>query len=112
MKFVGEIGVDRKEYLYHLSYCDIVQMLRGYERRLAHWWGAFRWQTHWLVVAQRGSEEMKRSGISSPADMLRFPWEGKEQASQGEQPSADEVQRLRRMMEAENAAIRKERRSG
>lgn len=30
---VGEIGRDRKEYLYEMSYCDIMLIIRGYRRR-------------------------------------------------------------------------------
>ena len=30
---MGEIGRDRLEYLYEMSYCDIVLIIRGYRRR-------------------------------------------------------------------------------
>lgn len=30
---MGEIGRDRKEYLYEMSYCDIMLIIRGYRRR-------------------------------------------------------------------------------
>lgn len=30
---VGEIGRDRREYLYEMSYCDILLIQRGYRRR-------------------------------------------------------------------------------
>lgn len=30
---VGEIGRDRHEYLYEMSYCDILLIQRGYRRR-------------------------------------------------------------------------------
>lgn len=30
---MGEIGRDRREYLYEMSYCDILLIQRGYRRR-------------------------------------------------------------------------------
>lgn len=30
---MGEIGRDRREYLYEMSYCDIILIQRGYRRR-------------------------------------------------------------------------------
>ncbi|MBQ2002718.1 MAG: hypothetical protein II240_05425 [Bacteroidaceae bacterium] len=30
---MGEIGRDRNEYLYEMSYCDIILIIRGYRRR-------------------------------------------------------------------------------
>ena len=30
---MGEIGRDRREYLYDMSYCDIILIQRGYRRR-------------------------------------------------------------------------------
>ena len=30
---MGEIGRDRKEYLYEMSYCEIMLIIRGYRRR-------------------------------------------------------------------------------
>ena len=30
---MGEIGRDRREYLYDMSYCDILLIIRGYRRR-------------------------------------------------------------------------------
>lgn len=73
--FVGEMGINRKEYLYELSFCDLLLYSRGYERRNRHMWSAIRWQTHQLMISFVGSDKMEGAGIHSPKDLLKFPWE-------------------------------------
>ena len=41
-KFVGEIGINRLEYLYDLTYCDLLMIERGYNRRHMNLWSATR----------------------------------------------------------------------
>ena len=103
---MGEIGTDRREYLYDLSYCDLLMIERGYERRHRHLWSATRWETYYLMMATCGTDALQKSGIHNPLDLLRFPWEqvgGDEDTSGGDMPTEAEVKRLRQMMMEENA---------
>ena len=79
MKFVGEIGIPRREYLYELDYIDMVQIERGYERRHRHAWSIGRWQTFHLMAAFCGGDNLRKSGINGPSDLLKFPWDTDEQ---------------------------------
>ena len=72
---MGEIGIPRIEYLYDLTWCDLLIIERGYERRHRQMWSASRWSTFYIMSAFAGSEGMTKSGIHSPKDLLPFPWE-------------------------------------
>lgn len=103
MTFVGEIGTPRREYLYDLQYVDLLLIRRGYERRQRPLWSANRWQTYYLMNAQVGSDGMRKSGIHSPTDLIKFPWEdAAAEPSSGNMPSKAEIEELRRMMQEEN----------
>jgi len=107
MKFVGEIGINRTEYLYDLHYSDILQIERGHERRHRHLWSATRWETYYIMQAFAGSDAMKKSGIHSPKDLMPLPWdksEADDDGDPGDIPNEAEVERLRQLMREENAA--------
>lgn len=72
---MGEIGIPRLEYLYDLTYCDLLLIERGYNRRHRDLWGATRWQTYNLLCAFVGGDKLSEKGINSPKDLLKFPWE-------------------------------------
>lgn len=72
---MGEIGISRREYLYVLSFCDLLLISRGYDRRNRHLWSAIRWQTHQLMAAFVGGNKLTEAGIHSPKDLIAFPWE-------------------------------------
>ena len=101
---MGEIGVDRQQYLYDLEWSDLVLIERGYDRRCRHLWSATRWSTFYTLSGFVGGEQMKKSGINSPTDLLTLPWERK-RAATGDQPSKEEVSRLRQLMEKENRKL-------
>ena len=89
---MGEIGYDRHAYLYELSYCDLLCIERGYNRRYWQGWSMTRWQTYYTMLAQCGSKSMRESGIRKPADLIKFPWEKK---MESEPPISDkEAQEL------------------
>lgn len=98
---MGEIGIARREYLYELSYWEILLIVRGYSRRNREMWSAVRWQTYNLMCVSMA--DMKKAGILNPTDLLRFPWE-KAEIGQGDMPSAAEIERMRKMMQEENEA--------
>lgn len=110
MKFVGEIGIPRREYLYELDYVDIVQIERGYERRQRHRWSATRWQTFCLMNAFAGGDAMKKNGIHTPQDLIHFPWDTSadddddDGTTSGGGITEKEAERLRELMRRENAA--------
>lgn len=109
MKFVGEIGVPRREYLFELDYVDIVQIERGYERRQRHRWSATRWQTFCLMNAFAGGDAMKKNGIHTPQDLIRFPWDTAADDDDSDGTTSGgitekDAERLREIMRRENAA--------
>ena len=101
MKFVGEIGIPRREFLYEMQYLDQIQIERGYDRRHRHIWGISRWQTYMLMSVSMA--DLKKAGIYKPTDLLKFPWD-KSDEEMGDLPDAKEIARLQQMMREENAA--------
>lgn len=84
---VGEIGIPRREYLYELTYCDMVLIQRGYAARYRNMWSATRWQTYLIMQSQVGTEGLRKAGINSASDLIQFPWELQKPSL----PSDDEV---------------------
>ena len=101
MKFVGEIGIPRQEFLYDLNHVDLIQIERGYDRRHRQTWGIARWQTYLLMSVSMA--DLKKAGIYKPTDLLKFPWD-KSDEEMGDLPDAKEIARLQQMMREENAA--------
>ncbi len=100
---VGEIGIPRHEYLYAMEYWEIVLISRGYQRRYSSLWSSTRWSTYFLMTAMRGSQYMRESGIYNPMDLLKLPWDKVPDESDIDNISDAEVERLRKLMEEENA---------
>lgn len=75
---------------------------RGYERRCRHLWGTTRWQTFYLMSAQVGSDNLKKSGIYKPTDLIKFPWEN-DSNTQASPLTDEERQELIDLMAAHNA---------
>jgi hypothetical protein len=101
--FVGEIGIPRKEFLYELTYCDIILIQKGYDARYRNMWTASRWQTFYLMSAFVGSDGMRKANITSPRDLLPFPWE-----KETTDISDKEIAELQAQMAAINAELEKE----
>ena len=53
-----------------------------------------RWQTYNLIAAQCGGENLSKSGIHSPVDLIRFPWEKLDTPPETSQADIDELQEL------------------
>lgn len=100
MKFVGEIGIPRQEFLYDLNHVDLIQIERGYDRRHRQTWGIARWQTYLLMSVSMA--DLKKAGIYKPTDLLKFPWD-KSDEEMGDMPDAKEIARLQQTMREENA---------
>lgn len=104
---MGEIGYNRREYLYELTNCDILLIERGYELRHRHLWSASRWETYHIMAAQIGTDSLKQAGIEKPADLIPLPGDKTEtddDDSGANIPTQEEIERMRRQMMEENAA--------
>lgn len=93
---MGEIGIERKEYLFELNFIDLLLIERGYARRCRNLWSATRWQTYHLMAAFCGGKGLKESGLNSPIDLLPLPWDTKK--SGGPLPTKEEQEDLKEMM--------------
>ena len=56
---MGEIGRDRKEYLYEMSYCEIMLIIRGYRRRNVLQYQLQRMQVFASTFCMGGNKEGK-----------------------------------------------------
>ena len=97
---MGEIGINRHEYMYELPYWEIVLIVRGYSHRNREMWSAVRWQTYNLMCVSMA--DMKKAGIFKPTDLMKFPWE-RDNISNGNLPNDEEIEQMRRQMREENA---------
>ena len=98
--FVGEIGIDRREYLYSLTFVDLLLISRGYFSRYHQQWEMARiiaHQVHYCMGVKQGET------AKTPTEWLTFPWERNEDGEPTDQPSLSEVEKLRRLMAEENA---------
>ena len=97
---MGEIGINRLEYLYDIHWWELVLIYRGYARRHRESWSMMRWQTFQLMGAQAGKKGMNEAGLFKPTDLLQFPWE-----KEASTPLSDaDRQQLQAEMDAFNKA--------
>lgn len=75
------------------------RILRGYGKRSREMWGALRWHAYNIMFAMP-YVDLKRGGIFTPQDLIRFPWE--DEASESDLPTDEEVNEMRRQIQAEN----------
>ena len=105
---MGEIGIPHATALHDLRFWQIQQAIDGYNRRHRDDWSMTRWQTYYLMAAQCGGKNLSKSGIHSPIDLIRFPWDtdiDDDDTPAAGQPTAEEVEHLRELMRQENAAL-------
>ena len=72
---MGEIGFSRREFLHDLKWWEVKSIIRGYNNRKRDLWSSTRWQTYNLMCAFAGSKSLSESGINSPTDLIKFPWD-------------------------------------
>lgn len=72
---MGEIGINRHEYLYELLHWELEAIREGYDRRQWHVWSGLRWHAFQVMAAFAGSNAMKEGGINSPKDLMPLPWD-------------------------------------
>lgn len=86
---MGEIGINRREYLYELDYVDILLIIRGYQRRQHSSWEQAR------LIAYNARFCMGAKNPPTPLEWLPFPWE------QEPLPTDDEINELRELIKQE-----------
>lgn len=101
---MGEIGYNRDEFLYTLKHWEIRAIIKGYRSRYHTAWEAARLNAFFVMSSMT---DLKKSGIRSDTDLIQFPWE-RELIDPDEQPTPEEVERLRELMRQENAKLERE----
>jgi len=91
---VGEIGIPRREVLYELQYWEIILIIRGYFRRYHPGWEQAR------LIAYNAAHCMGAKNPPTITQWLKFPWEHEH----ADEISDDEVNEIRKQIEAENQA--------
>ena len=89
---VGEIGIDRRDFLYELKLWEIILITRGYFRRYHPGWEQAR------LIAYNAAHCMGAKNPPTITQWLKFPWE----RDHAEEISDDEVNEIRKQIEAEN----------
>lgn len=90
---MGEIGYNRHEFLHELKWWEIKLIIRGYRKRERTFCTMTRWAAFMTVSA---FADLKKVGIHSAEDLLRFPWE------KTELPSEEDIEELRQLLKNEN----------
>ena len=69
---MGEIGRDRREYLYEMSYCDILLIQRGYRRRNILQYQLQRLQAYGAFHCMSGSKKTPEQGLPLYVDRYKM----------------------------------------
>ena len=89
---MGEIGISRQEFLYEITFWEVLLIIRGYRRRSIDVWSASRWSTYHIMAAFVGGDELKKNGIFSPKDLLSLPWDNEQEAEEYTQADIEGLQ--------------------
>ena len=88
------------DYLYRLSYADLLLISRGYENRKRDLWSATRWQTYNLMLVSMA--DIKKAGINSPKDLMPLPWDETGEKEEQVKITQEEINRMREDMRRMN----------
>lgn len=69
---MGEIGRDRREYLYEMSYCDILLIQRGYRRRNILQYQLQRLQAYGAFHCMSGSKKEPQEWLPLYVDRYKM----------------------------------------
>ena len=96
---MGEIGRDRREYLYEMSYCEILLIQRGYRRRNILLYQLQRLQAYGAFFCMRGSDKSPDKWLPLYVDRYKSQ----------EQPevTSEDIEELQRMMREINSGSSK-----
>lgn len=95
---MGEIGRDRHEYLYDMSYCDILLIQRGYRRRNILQYQLQRLQAFGAFFCMSGTTKTPEDFL--PMYIDRYIYDD----DNGDLPSKEEVAAIVAEIDAINAA--------
>lgn len=95
---VGEIGYDRREFLYDLRMWEIKAIIKGYRKRCRSLWESARMNAYFVMCSMA---DMGKAGIYSDTDLVKFPWEKEEQGE--DEMSEEEVAAMREKLRRLNA---------
>lgn len=70
---MGEVGFSRDQFLYGLKWWEINAIIDGYRKRERTYLLMTRWSTFMIMCT--GMSDLKKAGIHSADDLLRFSWE-------------------------------------
>lgn len=94
---MGEIGIDRRTFLYDLHVWEVRRIIAGYRKREHKEWERTRWQTFWLM--HNGMVDLNKAGIHSEQDIVKFPWE---RPGQDDLPTDEEIEEMRQRLQKAN----------
>lgn len=97
---VGEIGIDRRTFLYEMELWEVQEVMKGYRRRSRDLWSAVRWMT-FNVMGVMPYFDMRKAGLYKPTDLISFPWD-KEPGEEMSEEDVDELRKMMREMRGEN----------
>jgi len=103
-KVVGEIGYNRNEFLLQLRWWEILSIVDGYHARQHGLWESARLNAFLVMSA---TADLRKAGVTSDRALVRFPWED-DDVEPGDQPSDEDVERLREMIREENERLWKQ----
>lgn len=87
-----------------LWYWEIKAIIAGYRKRDQQAWERTRWQTFMLM--HNGMVDLSKAGITSPLDLLRFPWDTDDDDSPAsDMPTKEEIEQLRKELNDHNARL-------
>lgn len=95
--FVGEIGYDRREFLYDLKLWEIRAIVRGFRLRSRTAWESTRMAAYFIMSSMT---DLQKAGIHRDTDLVRFPWEKEKEAD----VSDEDIEHLRELVRKENEA--------
>ena len=73
---MGEVGYNRNEFLHELRWWEIKAIIDGYRKRERTYLLMTRWSTFMIMCT--GMADLKKAGIHSDDDLMRFSWEESE----------------------------------
>ena len=91
------MGFPRREYLYELTYCDLLLITRGYQRRHRHGWEQARLIAYHVRYCMGLS---KGESAKTLTDWLPFPWE--RERHHDELPTEEEIREMQTLMDTMN----------
>lgn len=96
---MGEIGYPRNEFLYDLKLWEIRSIIKGYRLRARTVWESSRLNAFFIMSSMA---DLRKAGIYRDTDLVKFPWE-KMRVERDDQPTSEDVERLREQMRQWNA---------